>query len=88
MFSSDPDLMRPYALFVTFELQVFHLSSRSCRNKLEYIEDIALEYDVIRLTVTHLDMSISTDDVLLGGFSTPFRQDRRDQIGGGVMVYI
>ena len=69
------------------ELSIFHLNIRSVRNKLDYIEDIAGEYDIICLTETHLDDQIPTDDLLIAGFHEPFRLDR-NFAGGGVLVYI
>jgi len=68
-------------------LFIFDLNVRSVRNKLEYIEDVAGEYDVICLTETHLDEQVSADNLLLPGFHSPFRLDRNFS-GGGVLVYV
>jgi len=70
------------------EIKIFHLNCRSFRNKNEYIEDIANEYDVICLTETHLDATISIDDILLPGFSVPYILDRLERSGGGILTYI
>ncbi|PJE77993.1 hypothetical protein CI610_03077 [invertebrate metagenome] len=69
------------------ELSVFHLNIRSVRNKLEYIENIAGEYDVICLTETHLDVEVPSSELLLDGFHHPFRLDR-NFAGGGILVYV
>lgn len=69
------------------ELSVFHLNVRSIRNKLDYIEDIAGEYDVLCLSESHLDDQVHTDDLLLQGFHSPFRLDR-NFAGGGVIIYV
>ena len=43
--------------------------------------------DVLVLTETHLDGSFPTEQFLIEGFKTPYRQDR-NKFGGGVMIYI
>lgn len=69
------------------ELSIFHLNIRSVRNKLDYIEDIASDYNIISLTETHLDENIPSRDLELQGFSEPYRADR-NFAGGGILVYV
>ncbi|OWF47171.1 RNA-directed DNA polymerase from transposon BS [Mizuhopecten yessoensis] len=69
------------------ELSVFHLNIRSIRNKMDYIEDIAGDYDIVCLTESHLDDHVLSEDILLPGFHAPFRLDR-NFAGGGVIVYV
>ena len=45
------------------ELSVFHLNTRSMRHKLDYIESICNEADIICITETHLDLNITNDDI-------------------------
>jgi len=58
------------------ELSIFHLNIRSVRHKLDYIEDIVDEYDIVCLTETHLDDQVTTNDLCIDGFHSPFRLDR------------
>ena len=71
----------------TNELSVFHLNSRSVRNKLEYIENIASEFFIICITESHLDQAISDLDIKLDGFSENIFRKDRNCFGGGVLVY-
>ena len=74
-----------------YELSIFHLSARSVRNKLSYVEDIASESSIIYVTESHLDTNIIDNDILIDGFSDmlPFQILRKDRncVGGGVLVY-
>jgi hypothetical protein len=45
------------------ELSVFHLNTRSMRLKLDYIESICNEADIIHLTETHLYQNITNDGI-------------------------
>ena len=66
------------------ELSVFHLNTRSMRHKLDYIESICNEADIIYLTETHLYQNITNDDIFLEGYcKDPFRKDRNNSRGGG-----
>ena len=57
------------------------------RHKLDYIENICNEADIICLTETHLDLNITNDGILIEGYCNgPFRKDRNNS-GGGVIVY-
>jgi hypothetical protein len=66
------------------ELTIFYLNTRSMRHKLDYIESICNEADIICLTETHLDQNITNDGILIEGYcKDPFRKDRSNS-GGGV----
>ena len=69
------------------ELSVFHMNARSVRNKISYIEDIASECSILCITESHLDDSVSNQDIAIEGFSEIFRKDR-NCFGGGVLVYV
>ena len=57
------------------------------RHKLDYIESICNEADIICLTETHLDQNITNDGIFIEGYcKDPFRKDRNNS-GGGVIVY-
>ena len=46
-------------------LSILHSNIRSVRNKLEYIKEQFLDFDIICLTETHLDIGVSTDSLIL-----------------------
>ena len=64
-----------------------HSNIRSVRNKLDYIKEQFLDFNIICLTETHLDVSVSTESLLFENFDSPYRKDRTNH-GGGVMLYI
>ncbi|CAG2243737.1 unnamed protein product [Mytilus edulis] len=67
---------------------IFHLNIRSMRNKVDYVENISNEADVICLTETHLDENIKNEDILIEGYNRdPYRKDRNSS-GGGIIIYI
>ena len=68
------------------ELSVFNWNVRSIRNKLDTLADLAVDYNILCLTETHLDDNICTNDLLLDYFSEPYRKDR-NFAGGGILVY-
>ncbi|VDI36390.1 Hypothetical predicted protein [Mytilus galloprovincialis] len=58
------------------------------RNKVDYVENISNEADVICLTETHLDENIKNEDILIEGYNRdPYRKDRNSS-GGGIIIYI
>ena len=67
-------------------LTIFHLNTRSIRNKLESILDVCDEYDILCFTETHLNDNVPTSDLKINGFNKMFRKDRSCH-GGGILVY-
>ena len=61
-------------------LDVLHLNTRSIRNKLDYIKNIAESFRILCFSGTHLDASVTTYNLLVDGFDEPFRKDRLDSI--------
>ena len=68
-------------------LDVLHLNTRSIRKKMDYIENIAESFHILCFSETHLDTSVTTNNLLLDGFDEPFRKDRSNN-GGGIMIYV
>ena len=65
-----------------------NLKINSLPNKFEQLKDTALKYvDVLVLTETRFDDSLSKAQFLVDGFSEPYRYDRNKK-GGGIMIYI
>ena len=67
-------------------LGIFHLNIRSLRNKLNYLSSLVDDVDILAITETHLDNSVPNSDIIVDGFSEPFRKDR-NMFGGGVAMY-
>ena len=68
------------------DLSVLHLNIRSIRNKMEYIIDNFLDFDILCFSETHLDSLIATESLLLSdSFDIPYRKDRTNH-GGGLLV--
>ena len=53
---------------ITDYVSIFHLNIRSLRNKIAYLCDIASDYDIVCVTESHLDDSISNNDIHIDGF--------------------
>ena len=70
-----------------YSISILHLIIRSIRQKLEFIKENLLDYDILCFTESHLNEDISTENLLLDNFSVPFRKDKNNQ-GGGILVYI
>ena len=61
-----------------------NLNIRSIRNKTEFLQNFAEDFDILFLTETHLDERIDNCDILLDSFSN--RKDRSNA-GGGLLIY-
>ena len=68
-------------------LDIFHLNTRSIRNKIDYLSDIVDSYQILCLSETHLEPNIHSDTLLFEGYDLPIRKDRTHN-GGGVMIYM
>ena len=72
----------------TADLSILHLNIRSIRNKLDYIKDNFLDFDILCFSETHLDVQVSNEFLFLSDtFDRPYRKDRTNH-GGGVMIYL
>lgn len=68
-------------------ISILHHNIRSLRNKIDDIQHIVEEFDIICFTETHLDDNILDENIKLTGFkSKPFRLDRNCH-GGGIILY-
>ena len=65
-----------------------HYNIQSLLPKLDQIYTELKDFDVIALTETWLNVSVSTDDLRFQSFKPPERKDRPDDRHGGVAVYI
>ena len=68
------------------DLSICHLNVQSLRNKLELVAVELSQFDILTVSETWLDQSISTPDIKLPNYQDPIRLDRNRQ-GGGVAMY-
>ena len=62
---------------------VGHLNINSIRNKFDFLADqIQGNFDILMTSETKLDESFPPGQLLLGGYSVPFRSDRDGNDGG------
>lgn len=68
-------------------ITILHSNIRSLRNKLNFIKETFLDFNILAFTESHLDASVTTENILLEQFDTPYRKDRTNH-GGGVIIYV
>ena len=69
-------------------VSILHCNTRSIRNKLDYIRDNFLDFEILCFTETHLDFTVPADTILLSDcYDTPYRKDRTNH-GGGILTYV
>ncbi len=68
-------------------LSVIHQNIRSIRNKMDYIKDNYLDFDVLCFTETHLSDTFIDDQLSLDGFNQIYRKDVNSH-SGGLLVYV
>ena len=58
------------------------------RNKTNFVQHFADEFDILVITESHLDNSIQNDDIELYSFTKNIqRRDRQNQTEGGLLIY-
>ena len=68
-------------------IDILHLNIRSIRHKLDHLNSFIHDFDNLCLTETHLDISVSNDNLLFEGFNNIIRKDR-NCFGDGIMIYL
>ena len=68
-------------------LSLIHLNIQSIKPKCDILNAELSEFDILCFTESWLDVTVQDSDVALQGFDVPFRNDRSDRPGGGVIVY-
>ena len=68
-------------------LSLIHLNIQSLKPKCDIINAELSDFDILCFTESWLDATTKNDDIALEGFDFPFRNDRTDRPGGGVIVY-
>lgn len=69
-------------------LSILHLNIQSIVPKLDLIKCEADAYDVLVFSESWLKPEVKNDTIFLENFLPPFRNDRCDRPGGGVVVYV
>ena len=69
-------------------ISVMHLNIQSLRPKLDILQVETQPYDIVVLTETWLNPSVSNADLFIRNFQCPFRCDRKGRNGGGVSIYV
>ena len=70
------------------ELIFAHININSSRNKFEFLStQVKGNIDVLMVSETKIDDSFSVGNLVIEGFSTPYRVDR-DSSGGVIMLYV
>ena len=77
-----------YCEFLKSGISVMHLNIQSLRPKLDILQVETQPYDIVVLTETWLNPSVSNADLFIRNFQCPFRCDRKGRNGGGVSIYV
>ena len=74
--------------FLSNHLSIFHLNIQSIIPKLDLIKCEVEAYDVIVFSESWLKPEVKNESLSIKNFLPPFRTDRCDRPGGGVIVYV
>ena len=69
-------------------LSIMHLNIQNLVPKLDLVEGESLAYDILVFSESWLKQEVRDDSILIENFLQPFRTDRCDRPGGGVVVYV
>jgi hypothetical protein len=68
-------------------ISIVHNNVCSLKSKVDIIAAELSGYDIIGISETHLDKTISSVDIVIPGYYSPIQKDRKRH-GGGVAVYV
>ena len=75
--------MNPGPNIINYSLSVLHSNIRSIRNKVDYITENFLDFDILCFTESHLDANITTESLIMSSkYDIPYRIDRTNHGGG------
>ena len=69
-------------------LSIMHLNVQSLFPKIDLIKCEAHAYDILVYSESWLKPEIKDDDIFFQNFMPPYRTDRLERIGGGVVMYV
>ena len=69
-------------------VSILHSNIRSIRNKLDYISDTFLDFDILCFTESRLDANITTESLIMSSkYDIPYRKDRTNH-GRGLLMHL
>ena len=69
-------------------LFILHCINRSIRNKLDYLTENLLDFDMLCFSESHLYANISSESLIMSStYDIPYRKDRTNH-GGGLLMYL
>ena len=69
-------------------LFILHCNNRSIRNKLDYLTENLLDFDMLCFSESHLYANISSESLIMSSkYDIPYRKDRTNH-GGGLLMYL
>ena len=74
--------------FGTNFISICNMNIRSIRNKLNFFETFTEEFDVVAVTESHLSPEITNDDLLRDSFFGQVIRKDRNNLGGGVLIFM
>lgn len=88
--SDDQSDASSASLFPVFQgnFSVVHYNVQSLLHKVDIIGPELSNFDVVSLTETWLNNSISTQELVFNDFQLPFRRDHTGDSHGGIAVYV
>lgn len=87
--SNDSSLMTTLSsVSPSDHLSVFHLNIQSILPKIDLVRCEASAYDVLIFSESWLKADVKDESISIVNFLPPFRTDRADRPGGGVVVYV
>ena len=74
--------------FFQGKFSMVHYNVQSLQHKIDILEPELSTFDLVSLSETWLNDSISTEDLLFNDFKAPFKRDRVGDSHGGIIVYV
>ena len=71
----------------TISLCNLNIPCRNLRNKIDFLNDFAEDFDILLLTGTHIDDRIDECDILLESFSNIIQRQDTTNADGGLLIY-
>jgi exonuclease III len=68
-------------------ISILHLNIRSIRNKIDFIVDNLLDYDILCFTETHLTDNVRSESLTIDNYSNMYRKDVSAH-SGGLLIYV
>ena len=69
-------------------LSILHCNNRSIRNKLDYLTENLLDFDMLCFNESHLYANIRSESLIMSSkYDIPYRKDRTNH-GGGLLMYL